>query len=62
MKWEPFQKNWEETMDYAKTKSSLKVYPRPTSTYPVVQFPAPTYTTTQSPAATKDDSTAKIVS
>ena len=62
MNWEPFQKNWSETMDYAKTKSSFRVYPRPSSTYPVVQFPAPTYTTTQSPAATTGDSTATIVS
>lgn len=62
MKWEPFQKNWTKTMDYAETKSSLRVYPRPTSTYPVVQFPASIYTTTQSPAATTGDSTATIVS
>jgi hypothetical protein len=26
-------------MDYAKTKSSFKVYPRPIATYPAVQFP-----------------------
>ena len=39
MQWEPFQKNWSATMDYAKTKSSFKVYPRPTATYPAVQFP-----------------------
>jgi hypothetical protein len=39
MQWEPFQKNWSSTMDYAKTKSSFKVYPRPIATYPAVQFP-----------------------
>jgi hypothetical protein len=62
MNWEPFQKNWAETMDYAKTKSSVRVYPRPTATYPVAQIPAPAYTTAQSPAATTGDSTATIVS
>ncbi len=63
MKWEPFQKNWAETMDYAQTKSSFRVYPR-TKLYDIqsIQFPAPTYTTTQSPAATTGDSTATIVS
>jgi hypothetical protein len=60
MKWEPFQKNWSETMNYAQTKSSFRVYPRPTSTYPVVQIPAQTIT--QPPAATTGDSTATIVS
>jgi len=35
MNWEPFQKNWSETMDYAQTKSSFKVYPT-TATYPGV--------------------------
>jgi hypothetical protein len=39
MQWESFQKNWSSTMDYAKTKSSFKVYPRPIATYPAVQFP-----------------------
>jgi len=39
MQWEPFQKNWSSTMDYAKTKSSFKVYPRPIATYPAFQFP-----------------------
>jgi len=62
MKWEPFQKNWAETMDYAQTKSSFRVYQRPTTTYPVAQYPAPAYTTTQPPAATTGDSTATIVS
>jgi hypothetical protein len=38
MQWEPFQKNWSSTMDYAKTKSSFKVYPRPIATYPALQF------------------------
>jgi len=62
MNWEPFQKNWSETMDYAKTKSSFKVYPRPISTDSAIQFPAPTYTIIQSPASTTGDSTATIVS
>jgi hypothetical protein len=42
MKWEPFQKNWSETMDYAKTKSSFRVYPISSYTYPPIQSPAPT--------------------
>lgn len=62
MKWEPFQKNWAETMDYAKTKSSVRVYPRPTYTSPIAQSPALAYTTVQSPVATTGDSTATIVS
>jgi hypothetical protein len=49
-------------MDFAKTKSSFRVYSRPTTTYPAVQFPAPTYATTQSPTTTTGDSTATIVS
>jgi hypothetical protein len=40
MNWEPFQKNWSETMDYAKTKSSFRVYPRPSSAYPLIQVPS----------------------
>ncbi len=39
MNWVPFQKNWSETMDYAKTKSSFNVYPVSRSAYPSVQFP-----------------------
>jgi hypothetical protein len=39
MRWEPFQKNWSDTMDYAKTKSSLRVNPRSNTAYPAVQFP-----------------------
>jgi len=39
MNWVPFQKNWSETMDYAKTKSSFKVYPVSSPAYPSVQFP-----------------------
>lgn len=62
MNWEPFQKNWSETMDYAQTKSSFRVYQRPTNTYPALQFPAPAYTTAQSPATIAGDSTATIVS
>ena len=49
-------------MDYAQTKSSFKVYPRPITTNPAIQLPAHTYATTQSPAATTGDSTATIVS
>ena len=26
MNWEPFQKNWYKTMDYARTRSSMRVY------------------------------------
>jgi len=39
MNWEPFQKNWSETMEYAQTKSSFKTYPVSSSANPVVQFP-----------------------
>ncbi len=39
MNWEPFQNNWSETMDYARKKSSFRVYPSPPSTYQVVQNP-----------------------
>jgi len=39
MNWEPFQKNWSETMDYARTKSSFRVYPRQIFTIPSTQFP-----------------------
>jgi hypothetical protein len=42
MQWEAFQKNWSKTMDYAKTKSSFKMYSRSSSTYPPIQSPAPT--------------------
>lgn len=62
MRWEPFQKNWEKTLDYAQTKSSVRVYPRPTSAYPIVQIPASIYATTQSSAVATGDSTATIVS
>jgi len=61
MTWEPFQKNWEKTLDYAQTKSSVRVYPKSTSTYPLVQIPAST-AATQSPAVARGDSTATIVS
>lgn len=61
MTWEPFQKNWEKTLDYAQTKSSVRVYPKSTSTYPLVQIPAST-ASTQSPAVARGDSTATIVS
>ena len=62
MNWKPFQPNWSETMDYARTKSSFRVYPGISYTNPPIQSPGPTYTTTQSPAATAGDSTATIVS
>jgi len=62
MNWESFQKNWSETMDYAQTKSSFRVYPRPTYTSPPIQYPAPTYTSAQYPIAATGDSTAQIVS
>lgn len=39
MNWRPFQKNWSETMEYAQTKSSFKVYPVSSSASPVVKFP-----------------------
>ncbi len=26
MQWEPFQKNWSKTMNYARTKSSFRIY------------------------------------
>lgn len=62
MNWEPFQPNWSATTNYAQTKSSFRVYPRPTATNPAIQFPGSTYTNTQSFAATPGDSTATIVS
>jgi hypothetical protein len=58
MNWEPFQKNWSKTMNYAQTKSSFRVYPTPVTT-PATAYP---YTTTQTPAVTTGDSTATIVS
>jgi len=60
MNWEPFQKNWAKTVDYAQTKSSFRVLSGQAPVYPVAPIPAAT--TTQSPAATTGDSTATIVS
>lgn len=60
MNWEPFQKSWAKTVDYAQTKSSFRVLSRQNSIYPVVPIPAAI--ATQSPAATTGDSTATIVS
>jgi hypothetical protein len=60
MNWEPFQKSWAKTVDYAQTKSSFRVLPRQTPPYQVVQIPPAA--TTQPPAATTGDSTATIVS
>jgi hypothetical protein len=72
MNWEPFQKNWSETMNYAQANSSFRVYPRPNYTSPLVQYPASTYTTTRYlgsmyrptryPVATTGDSTVTIMS
>jgi hypothetical protein len=62
MDWEPFQKNWAETMDYAQTKSSFRVYQGSSNTNPPIQSTAPAYIAAQSPAATTGDSTATIVS
>jgi hypothetical protein len=59
MNWEPFQKSWAKTVDYAQTKSSFRVLARQIPPYQVVQLPA---TTTQPPAANAGDSTATIVS
>jgi hypothetical protein len=62
MNWKPFRPNWSETANYAQTKSSFRVYPRPTNANPAIQFPAPTYATPQSSITTTGDSTATIVS
>jgi hypothetical protein len=62
MDWEPFQKNWAETMDYAQTKSSFRVYQGSSYTNPPIQSLAPAYITAQSPVAATGDSTATIVS
>jgi hypothetical protein len=67
MNWEPFQKNWSETMNYAQTKSSFRVYPTPTTTpapatIPTTTYPTVHYATTQTSAVTAGDSTATIVS
>jgi len=65
MTWEPFQKNWSETMDYAQTKSSFRVHPIPSPTNSAIQFPAPItpiYTNTQPPAATTGNTPVSIVS
>jgi hypothetical protein len=40
MNWEPFSKNWSETMDYVQSRSSLRIYPRPINTYPTSLPPA----------------------
>lgn len=62
MQWEPFQKNWSETINYSQTRSSFRTYPATTTTIPPIQLPAASYPTMQSPAATSGDSTATIVS
>jgi hypothetical protein len=62
MNWEPFQKNWSETMDYAQTKSSFRVYPIPSSTNSPIQLPASTYATTQPLASTTGNTPVTIVS
>lgn len=40
MNWEPFQKNWSETTNYARTKSSFRVYPISSSFNQVSSPPA----------------------
>ena len=62
MKWEPFQKNWAETMDYAQTKSSFRVHPISSTPNTAIQSPAPTYTTTQPSFAATGDTPVTIVS
>lgn len=62
MTWEPFQKNWSETMEYAQTKSSFRTLPVSASPYPFVKFSAPISAANQPAAATGGDSTAIIVS
>jgi hypothetical protein len=66
MNWEPYQKNWSETMNYAQTRSSFRVNPAPaiayTNPYPVVHYPGPGYSVAQTPAAASGDSTATVVS
>ena len=64
MQWEAFQKNWSETTDYAKTKSSFMVYPRSSYTYPPIQSSVPITSDTpvSTPTSTTGDSTATIVS
>ena len=54
MTWEPFQKDWSKTMDYAETKSSFRVYPRSSYTYPPTQIRSPTTTAPTAPSATGD--------
>ena len=61
MTWQPFQKNWSETMEYAQTKSSFRTYPISASPYPFVQF-APPISTPGQPIASTGDSTATIES
>ena len=60
--WKPFQKDWGETLDYAITKSSFRVYTTPTSASPITQISASIYVAAPSPAATTGDSIATIVS
>ena len=62
MTWEPFQKNWSETMQYAQTRSSFRAYPVSTFPYPLVQFSAPISAANQPAAPTGGDSTATIAS
>ena len=62
MTWEPFKKNWSETMQYAQTRSSFRAYPIAMSSYPLVQFSAPAPAANQPAAPAGGDSTATIVS
>ena len=46
--WQAYQKNWAKTLDYAQTRSSIRVYPRqpiPPLTYAPAQQPTTAYTT-----------------
>jgi hypothetical protein len=62
MNWDPFQKNWSETMDYAQTKSSFRVYPISSTPSFAIQSPAPTYATTQPQVVATGDTPVTIVS
>ena len=53
--WQVYNKDWAKTIEYAQTRSSIRVYPRPTIAYPPAQPAAPAYTTAQ-PASTATQS------
>lgn len=61
--WQVYNANWAKTLDYAQTKSSIRVYPRTGLTYTATQAPVSTQpVSTQITAPTTGDSTATIVS